>query len=108
MQCLKLTPFALCILIGLIGAAAAQTDPAPPATSDTAAPDPVICRTQSAPTGSRIGAQKLCLKESEWKDQNSAAQRQAEQTGSWSPHSNSPVSGTAAPTATPHGASPHF
>ncbi len=97
MRFVKLASWTFCLSIGFAGAGVAQTDATPPAD------DPVICREQPAPTGSRIGAQKLCLKKSEWNDVNSQAQRDAERTGSWSAYSHSPTSSTAAPTATPHG-----
>lgn len=67
--------FVLVGLIGLSGTAFAE-DVQPPAQqtnaptkNPTSSPDPVICRVLEPETGTRLGAHKVCQKQSIWDQQ---------------------------------------
>jgi hypothetical protein len=80
-----LAALSISLLVGASASAVARTDPAaatPPsaAQASTEAPatvkanpeDKVICKTQT-PSGSRLGAKRVCMKKSDWEAQSQTA-----------------------------------
>jgi hypothetical protein len=65
MRKIVLGVIALYSLCDLIGPALADSTAISPAATETK-PDPVVCRSMSAPTGTRLGARRVCQKQSEW------------------------------------------
>lgn len=92
----------LCLALATAGLAQAEetTPPAtnPPETSQGTPPstgqatstaatseakeDPIICKRMDAPTGSRMGARKVCRKASEWRAEEDAAKEAVDEAQS--------------------------
>jgi hypothetical protein len=62
------TTLVFCVLGGSAALAQTPPDTTAPAATDVAAPAPEkkICKTMAAPTGSRVGSERVCATQAEW------------------------------------------
>jgi hypothetical protein len=79
---IKSTAIALAVA-GLLGsgtlALAQQTAPASPPAAQAAPqsdPNQIICKTMAPPTGTRLGARRICQTQKQWDDQEALARQQ--------------------------------